>query len=107
MNSSEEREAILRALPRGLYADNLLEIVGHARTLAREGRHNVVLWVLIQLGFSALADYWDSPVQNDLAEEVEERLLPACEQAVMQLSSYAIERFARELVQALHRFASG
>jgi len=94
-------------LPRGLYADNLLEIVGHAALLAREGGHNVTVWALIQLGFGRLAEYWDfGPVRVDLAEEVEVRLMQACEQAITQPTPYATERFARELIQALHRFAS-
>ena len=99
MSSSARRDAILNALARGLYADNLLEIAAHARELAR-GDHDVTTWTLIYLGFTSLAGYWDDPIQEQAATEVEKALLPACENAIREQTPYARERFARELIRA-------
>ena len=99
MSSSERRTAILNALARGLYGDNLLDIAAHARELAR-GNHDVATWTLIYLGFTTLANYWNDPVQAETAASVEKTPLPACEGAIREQTPYAREAFARELIRA-------
>ena len=106
MTSSEEYAAILNALPRGLYADNLLEIAQRARRLAETAEHNVTSWLLVHLGFVALATSWEEPVDAQTIKDLERTLLPACIEAIENPSVYATERFARELTRALARLNS-
>jgi hypothetical protein len=97
----------LNALPRGLYADNLWDIAKLAKGIAGRERHNVATWVLIYLGFNALAEYWDEgPVHVETVATFERQLQLACEAAIVNPSAYATENLAREIVKALARLNS-
>jgi hypothetical protein len=103
MTSFEEYAAILDALPRGLYADNLLDIAQRAKNLAESTEHNVATWLLVHLGCVALAACWEEPVSADAVADVERTLLPACREAIENPSVFTTEHFARELTRALAR----
>ena len=105
MNSGEERQAILNALPRGLYAENLLDIARRANALARNEQHNVATWALIHFGFVALAECWNDPVDVETANSVQKRVVSACETAILDPTPYATENLARELIHALSRLS--
>ena len=83
-----------------MYGDNLLVVASQAKALAGYS-YNVATFALIHFGFLQLATVWDEPVPADAVSRIEDQLIRACEEAILDPTPHAVEKLARELFSAV------